>query len=567
MAWLVLVLWMAIPVVHASTTVRPNIVLLFPDQWRFDFMNNGLSDISLQLRIPTIDEIVRNGTRFVHAIVASPICAPSRSCLAAGKEYDYAGVPSNTAFPENQSTIYNLLSDNGYWVMTAGKDDLFKGHGCGKDGRYRQKELGFNAQRRCKGKQGVISPYPRPNDPYSVYLQRHIYNGTNQTEFDILYQYFQSFGEHDRLGHVCREPIALPDASYQDNWITDQTLEMLGEAPTNMPWFLQVNWAGPHPPFFITQSMEKSAQNRKLPNAMHAAHSNYNLNVDDVMLARRNYVAQIENLDTQIAKVIDKLRDLGEYDNTLFCFSSDHGEMLGDFGVWCKGKPWVSSTNVPLVCMGPGVKRNNIIYKYVTNMDMAATFLDYANTKLNSDMTIVSLRPFLDGAWTDQQNEYRNHVLSGYRHWRMVVQHVNASVIWKFICCQGKCRGEGTRELAKYNLLFNVVEDLYEEHNVGELYPDIMNQLRSLIPRNFCNNSVISDENESLNDVTDNVVANVKFIQTAGNWELIVTGLAAVCVIIYIYFHRNNPTKIRVSFFLFVGFYFANFCFHVLFYL
>eukprot|EP01084_Bolivina_argentea_P035866 66411_1 len=110
---------------HAADN-RPNFLLLFPDEWRFDWADSYFIQ-NLSLNTPTFSSIVQNGTRFVHTSVGSPLCAPSRACIAAGKEYDYTGVPSNSHdFPVNETTFYKLLQNNGYWVMVSGKDDLTK---------------------------------------------------------------------------------------------------------------------------------------------------------------------------------------------------------------------------------------------------------------------------------------------------------------------------------------------------------------------------------------------------------------------------------------------------------
>eukprot|EP01084_Bolivina_argentea_P315546 546711_1 len=106
-----------------------------------------------------------------------------------------------------------------------------------------------------------------------------------------------------------------------------------------------------------------------------------------MMVTRRDYSAEIENLDRGFNSILNKLRELDQYSNTIICISSDHGEMLGDFNAWAKSKPWVASTNVPFVCAGPGIIKNNIIDTYVTNMDIAGTVLDYTNTAPLPDMT------------------------------------------------------------------------------------------------------------------------------------------------------------------------------------
>ena len=163
------------------------------------------------------------------------------------------------------------------------------------------------------------------------------------------------------------------------------------------------------------------------------------------------------------------------------------GEMLGDFDIWAKQKPWVASSNVPFACMGPGIKKNKIINTYVTNMDLAGTILDYAGAEMVVNMTSVSLKGFLNGTWSDKDNGYRDYVSSGLNNWRMVVQQVNATTTWKYICCQGQCPGRTFQEKnGLVELLFNVEKDLYEQDNLVELYPAVADQLKELLPSNFC---------------------------------------------------------------------------------
>eukprot|EP01084_Bolivina_argentea_P149401 260987_1 len=149
---------------------RPNLLLLFPDQLRFDWTDNHYST-SLHLNTPIFKSITLNGTRFVNTVVASPTCVPSRACLAAGQGYDETKVFSNSYdWPLNKVTFYKYLQQNGYWTMITGKDDLTKLHGVGLNGYYRLNDIGFDDQARCKGKLDGDNSYPTKTDPFTSYL-------------------------------------------------------------------------------------------------------------------------------------------------------------------------------------------------------------------------------------------------------------------------------------------------------------------------------------------------------------------------------------------------------------
>ena len=154
------------------------------------------------LDVPTTRKVASLGTRFTTAYVPAPVCAPSRSCLAAGREYDEAGVPSNGFdYPMTQATFYMVLRNAGYHVMTTGKDDLTKRSQLGSklkppykgcsyctdgDGLYRQAELGFSDALRYSGKMDVVQK-PVPHEMYGYFLRNHsvrVAVGHNVTGWD-----------------------------------------------------------------------------------------------------------------------------------------------------------------------------------------------------------------------------------------------------------------------------------------------------------------------------------------------------------------------------------------------
>eukprot|EP01084_Bolivina_argentea_P211416 359654_1 len=386
----------------ATSTVRPNILLLFPDQWRFDWADNQFIK-NLSLNTPTFRSIVRNGTRFINTAVASPLCAPSRACIGSGKEYDNAGVPNNNYdFPTNQITFYKLLQLNDYYTMVTGKDDLTKKSSCGINGTYRLNSLGFDLQGRSRDKGEYINLCPNITDPFSMYLSNsfNIYNGKNVTEWFITCdceQHTCCRGTGESGSHNCPHWIDVKENSYEDNYITQKSLELLSIASQqSKPWFLQVNFVGPHPPNFILQHMNESINNKSFPYPMYS-----DLDKNTMETVRKDYAAEIENIDQQFNILIDKVKQMKQFDNTIVCISSDHGEMLGDYNLWDKSKPWRASSDVPFVCSGYDIQQNNIINTYVTNMDLTGTFLDYSNTNVNESMTTQSLRAFLNGTWND----------------------------------------------------------------------------------------------------------------------------------------------------------------------
>ena len=156
----------------ASEDSRPNVLLLMPDQWRYDW--DGLTHKNVgeapPLHLPHIERLRALGTTFPRgAVVPAPVCAPSRACMASLREYDHAGVPNNKANDykaKENPTYFTALQRAGYHTMSTGKDDLTKathlGYEIGKDTRnasntYLAHALGFSDSIRFEGKGGVVS--------------------------------------------------------------------------------------------------------------------------------------------------------------------------------------------------------------------------------------------------------------------------------------------------------------------------------------------------------------------------------------------------------------------------
>jgi arylsulfatase len=143
------------------------------------------------------------------------------------------------------------------------------------------------------------------------------------------------------VGDDCTEDM-YPDFLYEDNWVAQNALTLLRRKPSDQPWFLQVSFPGPHPPFLVTSNMSKSVRGRSFPPPHDDSPPTSNHHPNEEQRCRWNrqpktsnsdrcyYGAEIENIDKLFGLILNELQLLGEYNNTIVCVSSDHGEMLGD---------------------------------------------------------------------------------------------------------------------------------------------------------------------------------------------------------------------------------------------
>ena len=109
-------------------------------------------------------------------------------------------------------------------------------------------------------------------------------------------------------------------------------VQVLDRLPRAAPWFLQVNFLGPHDPFDVTAAMRARWQQVEFP----APHANEHPDRAGLLRTRQNYAAMIENIDGWCGRLLDAVAARGELDDTVVVYASDHGEMLGDHGRWGK---------------------------------------------------------------------------------------------------------------------------------------------------------------------------------------------------------------------------------------
>jgi arylsulfatase A-like enzyme len=420
---------------------QPNFLFFLPDQWRPDWLPGNPK---IPLNLPHIQALAARGMRFHKVLCASPLCAPSRACLATGREYKNANVASNQHdFPLSQRTYYQSLQKAGYHTMACGKIDLHKNTlDWGLDGQRLLKEWGFSKGIDNAGKgDAVKSGAETPKDPYMAMLHKRNLAKTHVDDFKR------------RKNYSATHTTPLPNDAYCDNWIAENAKALLKTAPKNQPWHLVVNFTGPHNPVDITASMED--RSRQFP------HPNQSTEFDAPthQKIRQNYAAMCENIDARIGELIDVVRQRGDLENTLIVFSSDHGEMLGDHNRWGKHVPYQASAGIPLIIAGLDTRKGKTTNALTSLIDLADTFLDYAGAEKLPQMEARSLRPVLTG----HTKKHREYVNSALEEWKLV---------W-----------DGRYKLIEgYNhesFLFDLEKDPFENRNLVTSEKEIAARLRS----------------------------------------------------------------------------------------
>lgn len=446
---------------------KPNMLLVIADQHRFDWLE-GQGD--LPVRTPNINRLRELGITFSRATTPSPLCAPARACLATGLDYDSAPVPNNFHnLPVDSDTYYRRLRDeSGYFVAGVGKFDLHKAtFDWNLDGSRLLGEWGMSDGIDNEGKfDSLWSGRQEPHGPY----MKHLYDA------GLAEAHLSDFARraHAPYSDVSLSP--LPEESYLDNWIAGNAHALLDRRPRTAPWHLVVNFAGPHDPMDVTERMRKAWKDVKFP----PPHNGTPFDGDHNEV-RRRYAAMIENIDRHLGLFLDRLEAEGDLDNTIVIYTSDHGEMLGDHGIWGKQIALDPSIRIPLVIAGPAVASPGTSSDALVSLeDLAATILELSGTEVPGAMTAQSLLPLLQGAsehhrgWTvsglDRSareiemaaRHYGENMWVKLRNWRAVTTPTEKLIV---------------SEDLEHPYLTDVRKDPFEEHDLSRERPQTVERL------------------------------------------------------------------------------------------
>ncbi|MDA3961890.1 MAG: sulfatase-like hydrolase/transferase [Planctomycetota bacterium] len=394
----------------------PNILFLFPDQWRWDWL--GCHESGIPVRTPNLDALAARGVRFEQCRTNAPVCAPARACLSTGKRIENCGVPSNKEVCDpSRTTVWQLLRQVGYRVATCGKNDLHKGdqHFTASGWQPLLGKLGFTEAIEHAGKWDFFALAKNRNPEM---LQGHL------AEAGVLDAYLADMSR--RAGIRSNEkrrdhaPMLIDRQHYTDDVCGANALRLLAGFPDAQPWTLWVNFPGPHEPFDPPLELAERYTDVEFPHPI-----NPQAGPDNHQGVRRNYAAMIDGIDEWCGRIIAAIEERGELDNTLIVFCSDHGELLGDHGLWYKGRPQEGSVHVPLIVAGAGVERHGAVSQALVELiDICATMLQAADIPIPVDMEARPLQNCLSAQAADAtDSEHREIQVMALYDWRAICDH------------------------------------------------------------------------------------------------------------------------------------------------
>ena len=443
-----------------SANSAPNILLIMTDQQRWDYLGCYGADF---VAAPNIDRLAASGVRFANAFTNAPVCAPSRIGLVTGMHpYRIGALDNNCFLPRQLPTYYQRLRDNGYRVGCVGKLDLAKPDGY--NGRYGDRphafRWGFTHPEEVEGKMhaGLGDP-EHPHGPYTHYLK----------DRGRLKVFCDDYRARSDAGWVigASHDSALPVEDFADSYIGRRAAQWIDNIAADFPWHLFVSFVGPHDPFDPPTEYAERFRDAAMPAAIPASPSGKSRWVharqktcSEAELAniRRQYCALIKLIDDQVGLLLEALRRRDMLENTVIIFTSDHGEMLGDHGLWQKSLPYEPSIHIPLIVSGPGISGGLTSDALIDMSDINPTICALAGVDAAPDMDAISFHHILTGDGV----EHRNEIMTGLRNFRCL-----RTATTKFI--------DNTNDRPE---LYDLSRDPAERHNIAAESPDVVADMR-----------------------------------------------------------------------------------------
>jgi arylsulfatase len=389
---------------------RPNILWICTDQQRYDTIAALGNDL---IRTPNIDRLVRNGVAFTHAFCQSTVCAPSRASFLTGRYPRTTGCRQNgQSIPKRERLISRILADHGYTCGLAGKLHLASA----SDGKVEERtDDGYEVFH--------WSHHPQPDWPENAYSQWLSKQGTSWEEL-----YTEPGTTYVKEG--------IPAAFHQTTWCAEMTIDFIRQHQ-DKPWMFSFNCFDPHHPFdppkeyldryqpddmplprFQPGELDNKPVYQRLdhqwahdePGYFHVAA----MTDGDRRQVTAAYYAMIELIDDQVGRMLAALEQTGQLENTIVIFMSDHGEMLGDHGLYLKGPHFYEeAVRCPLIISWPGKFEQDLRCEGLVELvDLVPTLLDSAGIAIEPAIQGRSLAPISRGE--AEPGHHRDYVYCEY---------------------------------------------------------------------------------------------------------------------------------------------------------
>ena len=358
---------------------RPNVLLVTVDQWPGWLLGCAGHPV---VQTPTLDQLAKNGVRFPNAYSETPICIPARRTLMTGTPPRIHGdrvFGTTTPMPIDLTTLPQAFRNAGYQAFSTGKLHVYPP----------RDRIGFD-------------------DALLAEEGRHHLGGTD--DYDIYLAERGFVGQHyaggmNNNGYMHR-PWHLPEDCHSTNWLTQSMCRVIKRRDPTRPAFWYLSYTHPHPPLtplasymnYYRQFTPPEAwwgdwcdNPDALPLPLKMARNYWPMLSGDALVEmRRAFYALCTHIDHQFRVVLGTLREEGLLDDTIILFTADHGDMIGDYGLYAKRVYYEGSARVPMILVGTAgdqrLPAGTVDNRLVGLADVMPTLLDLAGVSVPTEV-------------------------------------------------------------------------------------------------------------------------------------------------------------------------------------
>ncbi|MBX2869157.1 MAG: choline-sulfatase [Acidiferrobacterales bacterium] len=441
---------------------RPNFLIVQADQ--LSAMVLGVSGNAVA-DTPHLDSLMQSSMTFRNAYCNFPLCAPSRVAMLTGR------LSSRSAVYDNACALNSEIPTYAHYLQAAGYHTCLSG------------KMHFVGADQLHGFEGRLTTDIYPSDFYWT---------ENKQSRDPKHK---SDDRGVTLSGICDQSVQLEYDDLVMQCAVDK-LTQLGSNSTAQPWLLHVSLTHPHDPYYCREEhWNRYTENDvSLPRVGRIpideldalslfindrAGLNREFSEADILRARRGYLGSVSYFDDQLGKLIQTLEQIGQRDNTVIIVTSDHGEMLGERGMWYKRHHFEWSAKIPLVISAYGDLNSGVWDAPVSHVDLLPTLLQLAD--------VDTLVDSLDGQSllqpTDENVVLGESMSDGIdMPVFMVRQHQ-----YKLICSE-----------MQPDMLYDLSVDADECNNVAQQYPDVVARLKTHVADNWQSQSLQKEIDQSI---------------------------------------------------------------------
>ena len=390
-------------------SIQPNVLFILTDQQRYDTISALGHPHCIT---PHLDRLVKEGISFSQCHVTAPSCAPSRASLFTGHYPHTTGILKN-ADNWTRSWIENL-ADSGYHCANVGKMHTWPF----------TTPCGFHERQVVENKDRFLEGADFQDD-----WEKHLEEIGVEKQKRITYRERPDY--RDCLGAFSWD---LPEDTHSDAFTGNRAVKWIEEYDGQKPFFLEVGFPGPHPPYDPPPRFLDLYDDVDVPVApvtkedldgqpqAYKGMRTHNVEIDHDSVVhqmepseesrirqRKHYLANVTLIDEKVGQIMTTLEEKGLLEDTIVIFSSDHGDCLTDHGHSQKWTMYDEITRVPLIVHAPSrFQGGRKIDDLIQLMDLGPAILEMAGADLPETMEARTILPALEenASWTGREYVY-----------------------------------------------------------------------------------------------------------------------------------------------------------------